>query len=206
MPKLGVEPIRRQALVKATITEIGAAGSLDVTVSKIARRAGMSSALAHHYFGGKEQILLAAMRHILVLFADEVRSQIASARTPAERLDAILRASFASPNFTAEVIAAWLNFYVLAQANPEALRLLTVYRRRLQSNLTYALRPMVGAAAADKAEVIGALIDGVYIRQSLRAGAMGGDDALAMLRRTVDHMLPGADQRKTAEMVDGAMT
>ena len=48
MPKLGMEPIRREALVKATIAEIGAAGSLDVTVSQIARRAGMSSALAHH--------------------------------------------------------------------------------------------------------------------------------------------------------------
>lgn len=51
MPKLGMEPIRRRALVKATIAEIGLAGNLDVTVSQIARRAGMSSALAHHYFG-----------------------------------------------------------------------------------------------------------------------------------------------------------
>ena len=65
MPKLGMEPIRRDALVKATIAEIGAAQSLDVTVGQIARRAGMSSALAHHYFGGKDQIFLAAMRYIL---------------------------------------------------------------------------------------------------------------------------------------------
>ena len=45
MPKLGMEPIRKDALVKATITEIGRTGSLDVTVSQIAKRAGMSSAL-----------------------------------------------------------------------------------------------------------------------------------------------------------------
>jgi len=43
-----MEPIRRAALVEATITEIGVQGNLDVTVSQIARRAGMSSALAHH--------------------------------------------------------------------------------------------------------------------------------------------------------------
>ena len=42
MPKLGMEPIRKAALVKATITEIGRVGSLDVTVSQIAKRAGMS--------------------------------------------------------------------------------------------------------------------------------------------------------------------
>ena len=47
MPKLGMEPIRRAALVKATIDEIGAVGNLDVTVSNIAKRAGMSSALAN---------------------------------------------------------------------------------------------------------------------------------------------------------------
>ena len=56
MPRVGMEPIRREALVKATIAEIGQAGSLDVTVAQIARRAGMSSALAHHYFGGKEDM------------------------------------------------------------------------------------------------------------------------------------------------------
>ncbi|MEJ1999680.1 MAG: TetR family transcriptional regulator, partial [Maritimibacter sp.] len=59
MPKLGMEPIRRAALVKSAIAEIGEAGSLDVTVSRIAKRAGVSSALAHHYFGGKEDLLIA---------------------------------------------------------------------------------------------------------------------------------------------------
>ena len=72
VPKVGMEPIRRSALVQATIAEIGAAGSLDVTVGQIARRAGMSTALAHHYFGGKDQIFLAAMRHILTEYATEV--------------------------------------------------------------------------------------------------------------------------------------
>ncbi len=36
MPKVGAEPIRKAALVRATITEIGRAGSLDVTVAQIA--------------------------------------------------------------------------------------------------------------------------------------------------------------------------
>ena len=79
MPKLGMEPIRKDALIKATIVEIGRSGSLDVTVSQIAKRAGMSSALAHHYFGSKEEIFLAAMRHILSLYGAEVRGALAVA-------------------------------------------------------------------------------------------------------------------------------
>jgi TetR/AcrR family transcriptional repressor of bet genes len=167
MPKLGAEPIRREALVKATIAEIGASGSLDVTVSRIARRAGMSSALAHHYFGGKEDIFLAAMRHTLTVYGAEVRGALAMAGPPRERLEAIVRASFATSNFHKEIIAAWLNFYVLAQKNESAARLLTVYQRRLRSNLLHDLRPLVGAAAPAAADRLAALIDGLYLRAGL---------------------------------------
>jgi TetR/AcrR family transcriptional repressor of bet genes len=170
MPKLGMEPIRRAALVEATIAEIGSTGSLDVTVAQIARRAGMSSALAHHYFGGKEQIFLAAMRHTLTVYAAGVRDALAMATGPRARLEAVVRASFAGTNFRRDVVAAWLNFYVLAQVSTDARKLLSVYQRRLRSNLTHDLRPLVGGRAPVVADRIAALIDGVYLRQSLGLG------------------------------------
>ncbi|SFR34438.1 transcriptional regulator, TetR family [Yoonia tamlensis] len=179
MPKLGMEPIRRAALVKATIDEIGATGTLDITVSKIAKRAGMSSALAHHYFGGKEQIFLAAMRHTLTVYGAEVRGALAMADGPKLRLEAIIRAGFTSSNFRREVIAAWLNFYVLAQSNPQAQRLLTIYQRRLHSNLVFNLRPLVGGHADAVAERIAGLIDGLYLRRGLDPRGEAGVDATA---------------------------
>ena len=142
MPKLGMEPIRKDALVKATIVEIGRVGSLDVTVSQIARRAGMSSALAHHYFGSKEEMFLAAMRHVMTLYGAEVRGALAVAEGPQGRVRAILRASFSAGNFRREAVGAWLNFWVLAQSVPEAKRLLAVYQRRLRSNLVAGLTPL----------------------------------------------------------------
>lgn len=162
-----MEPLRRAALVEATIHEIGAHGTLDVTVGAIAKRAGMSSALAHHYFGGKEQIFLAAMRHTLSLYGADVRAALKLSFTPAQRAEAIVKASFASSNFRPEVIAAWLNFYVLAQTVPDAKRLLTIYQARLRSNLVHALRPLIFERAPDVASRTAALIDGVYLRQSL---------------------------------------
>lgn len=168
MPKLGMEPIRRKALVDATITEIGRAGSLDVTVSQIAKRAGMSSALAHHYFGGKDQIFLAAMRHILSIYGAQVRAALAVTDGPKDRLQAIIRTSFEAGNFRGEVVSAWMNFYVQAQTSAGARRLLHVYQSRLRSNLIYNLRPLIGDAAPDAAATIAALIDGMYIRHALR--------------------------------------
>ena len=174
MPKIGMEPIRKAALVQATIHEIGRTGSLDVTVSQIARRAGMSSALAHHYFGSKEQMFLAAMRHTMTLYGAEVRGALALAEGPEGRLTAVIRASFGAANFRREVVGAWLNFYVLAQTVPEARRLLRVYQWRLRSNLCGPLRALVGARAARLADGLGAMIDGVYIREALSGGQPDG--------------------------------
>ena len=193
MPKLGMEPIRKAALVKATIFEIGRAGSLDVTVSQIAKRAGMSSALAHHYFGSKEEIFLAAMRQVLSLYGAEVRGALAAVDGPEARLHAILRASFSPGNFRREAVGAWLNFYVLAQTVPEARRLLSVYQRRLKSNLLHSLKPLIGARAGQVATGLGALIDGVYLREALKEGPPDSASAVATVLNFVAAELKGRD-------------
>ena len=131
MPKLGAEPIRKAALINATIATVGRKGSLDVTVAQIAREAGMSTALAHHYFGSKERIFLAAMRHILTQYRDTASVALKGAEAPRDRLFAVVRASFGAENFARETIAAWLNFYALALVEPEAGRLLRVYHLSL---------------------------------------------------------------------------
>ena len=189
MPKLGMEPIRREALVKATIAEIGVVGNLDVTVSKIAKRAGMSSALAHHYFGGKEQIFLAAMRYTLSLYGQEVRAALAKADGHPARLEAVIRAGFAESNFRPEAIAAWLNFYVLAQTSSEANHLLTIYQRRLRSNLLHDLRPLIGPRADAVAIRIAGMIDGLYLRQALTQTAQQGQDAVTHVLHILDQEL-----------------
>ena len=168
-----MEPIRRASLVQATIHEIGEARSLDVTVSRIAKRAGMSSALAHHYFGSKDEMFLAAMRHILAQYGNEARRLLTLAEGPEARLEAIIRAGFTPENFDREVISAWLSFYVLAQSSGGAGRLLSIYHRRLHSNLMHELRPLCGDAATGIAQRIAGLIDGLYVRAALSRSVTG---------------------------------
>lgn len=166
MPRVGMMALRMDALVNATIAEIGRRGALDVTVGQIAKAAGVSSALAHHYFGSKDDLFQAAMRAILSDFGAEARRELAVAATPQARLSAIVRASFGGRNFQPEVVAAWLNFYVLARTQPRTARLLAIYQRRLVSNLTHALRPLT-PDPAPVARTAAALIDGLYIRHAL---------------------------------------
>jgi len=190
MPKLGMEPIRKAALVNAAIVEIGQKGSLDVTVAQIARRAGMSSALAHHYFGSKEEMFLAAMRQLMSVYGAEVRGAVAASMGPEGRVRAILIASFSPMNFRRDVVGAWLNFWVLAQSVPSAKRLLAIYQRRLHSNLMVGLRPIAGPRAGDIAATLGAMIDGLYLREALKAGAPDGAAAVAMAMDYLASQLP----------------
>ncbi|MGM0584392.1 MAG: choline-binding transcriptional repressor BetI [Pseudomonadota bacterium] len=198
MPRIGMEPVRRAALIEATIDEIGVGGSLDVTVARIARRAGMSSALAHHYFGNKEQIFLAAMSHMLSQYGGDVQAGLKAARSPRERVEAIVRAGFSETNFRSAALAAWLNFYVLARISGPAKRLLTIYQRRLVSNLSHALRPLAGGSAPDLAGTLAAVIDGVYLREGLGEDAPDGAAATRRVLAVLDAEL-AARRRSGAE-------
>lgn len=166
MPKLGMKPLRRASLVQATIAEIGRAQSLDVTVGQIAKTAGMSTALAHHYFGGKNEIFLAAMRHILSEYGATVRRSLAPATTPLERAEAIILASFDETCFAPATVSAWMTLYAAAPTQRSLNRLLSIYQARLRSNLTHALRFLSKTPQAD-ADMLAALIDGLYLRAAL---------------------------------------
>lgn len=187
MRKPGVADMRKRALIRAAITEVGKAGSLDVTVSQIALRAGVSSALAHHYFGSKEQIFLDSMRHILKEFSTSARAGVALATGPRQQLHAIITASFAPQQFERNVVAAWLTFYVQALSSPPAARLLRVYARRLDSNLVYYLRKLVSEAQARRtAQGLASMIDGFYIRCALQDSAPDPEEARALVADYLD--------------------
>jgi TetR/AcrR family transcriptional repressor of bet genes len=186
-----MEPLRRRALIDATIAAIGDAGTLDVTMSDIAGRAGVSSALAFHYFRGKDDLLLATMRHILVELGQDARAALGHAKTPRDRVSAIIDVNFSEHQFRPEVIAAWLAFYVEAQRSETLRRLLKIYARRLHSNLMSGLVPLLPRQeAVMTAEGIAALIDGLYIRRALRQGQPDAASAIALVEDYLSLKLP----------------
>lgn len=184
MPKIGAEPRRRKSLISAAIHLIGENGSLDVSVKEIATRAGMSSALAFHYFGGKDGIILETMRHLLREFAIETSHRLSGETDPRDRIEALIEASFAPGQFHRNTVAAWLVFYLHAYSSPQAARLLRIYTRRLHSNLLAPLRELMPEAEAiATAETLAALIDGVYIRHALRQAGPDSGEAIDLCRR-----------------------
>ena len=77
---------------------------------------------------------------------------------------------------------------------PEAKRLLTIYQARMRSNLVYGLRPLLGARALEVAARIAALIDGVYLRQSLVKAVPDQSEAAGQVIAYLNFELRGAVQ------------
>lgn len=186
-PRAGLAENRKRALIGAALLEISERGSLEVTVAQIARRAGVSPALAHHYFGGKDDLILATMRHLLTRFRIDVVARLENSETPRARISAILKACFGPEQFDESTINTWLTFYTWALSSPGAARLLAIYHRRLRKNLVHAFRDLTGQAEAERiAGALGAYIDGVYLREVLRSGPPDADAAISGLEHYVD--------------------
>ncbi len=187
MPKIGMEPVRRRALISAAIEAIHDRGMAGLTMGDIARRAGVSSALAHHYFGSKDDLLLATMRHLLDELGAEFRRRLAETSDPVSRVTAIIEGNFAPEQFQPATISAWLAFYLQSQHDAEAARLLKVYLRRLESNLVHALGELLPPEEArDVARGAAAMIDGLWLRSALPAGDVTAEEAVRLVR---DHVM-----------------
>ncbi|MBW3098605.1 choline-binding transcriptional repressor BetI [Pseudohoeflea coraliihabitans] len=193
-----VEIARRKALTGAVITTVGRRGSLDVTMAEIAAEAGVSPALAHHYFGSKQMLVAAAVRSMLAELKADAVAALQKAATPRERLSAILTVSFSDKQFSRQTVAAWLAFYVEAQRSSPLSRLLKLYGRRLHSNLMSGLAPLTGRTEAQRiAEAAAAMIDGLYIRKAL--GTAGRHtDPVALIEEQVSSQIAAIRQRQAA--------
>jgi TetR/AcrR family transcriptional repressor of bet genes len=190
MPKKGMEPIRRRQLIAATMETIHDLGFCDVTIAEIARRAGVSYGLAHHYFGSKDQLMTATMRHLLTSLGEEHIRQLTGADSAQLRIRAVCRASFSPAQFQPVVISAWLAFYMQAQTGPSSRHLLKIYARRLVSNLGFALAQMLPRdEARELAEDAAAVIDGLWIRWALSDNRPPAEDAAAYAERGIARLI-----------------
>lgn len=59
MPKVGMQPIRRQQLIEATMQAVDQVGMGDASIALIARLAGVSNGIISHYFKDKNGLIAA---------------------------------------------------------------------------------------------------------------------------------------------------
>ncbi|MCH8551994.1 MAG: transcriptional regulator BetI [Natronospirillum sp.] len=197
MPRLNVEPLRRRQLIEATLQVLEAHGFQGTTIGRISKASGLSTGIVSHYFGGKQGLLEATMRHLLnELRGDFRRFRRQHPDSPQGRLQAIVDANFSGVQTQSKTARAWLIFWSQAAHSEDLARLQRIYERRLYSNLVYNLRPVLPAhALAGTAHTIAALIDGFWLRTALSEGRIGHARAIELCKAYIDQAIrDGAEQ------------
>ncbi|QPO13343.1 transcriptional regulator BetI [Thalassospira sp. A40-3] len=171
MPKVGMQPVRRRQLIDATIETIHQHGFADTTIARIANTAGMSSGIISHYFGGKNALLQETMRSLMKDLRNDYMVRLATAKTPMDRLEAIINTNFNEEQFTPQVTVAWLSFWAQVPFSDQLRRLNNIYFQRLASNLRHELRQLTTEECADEiSSAIAAMVDGIWVRTGLSRG------------------------------------
>lgn len=192
MPKVGMETLRRQQLITATMAAIDEVGLADATVIRIARHAGVSAGIISHYFGGKDGLLEATMRKILSDLGEAVASRRAalSCSSPRARLEAVIDGNFDRSQVVGPVTKTWLAFWASSMHKPQLQRLQRVNDRRLHSNLCHEFRQLMPREAArDAAHSLAATIDGLWLRGALSPEGLDGDRSRRLAREHLDRLI-----------------
>jgi len=178
MPKLGMEPIRKAQLVKATFDCIHKYGFAGTTILRISRQAGVSTGIISHYFGGKSGLLDATMRDLLKLLGRNAQRGATLSDNPKDRIIAIINSNFAARQITPEAITVWLAFWGQALHDPALGRLQKINIGRLRSNLRYWLRQLLPREqACFTADGLAALIDGLWLRGAFQKDGIKRSEA-----------------------------
>jgi TetR/AcrR family transcriptional regulator, transcriptional repressor of bet genes len=91
-PKLGMAPVRREQIVRATIRCLARDGYAGLTMKRVAAEAAVSQGILHYYFRDKAAMLAAAARRVTGDLDRRVVTESRGARTARERLRAVIRA------------------------------------------------------------------------------------------------------------------
>ncbi|KZW99260.1 transcriptional regulator BetI [Pseudoalteromonas luteoviolacea] len=168
MPKVGMEPIRRQQLIEATLESVAELGLHATTINSISNRAGLSSGIISHYFGGKQGLIEATVRYLLTNLKTSLLSKVEPNCNAYERLMFIVEANFSMLQQQSKTTKTWLSFWAQSMHDEQLHRLQAINSKRLYSNLAYSFIYFFEKGDAQQAaKLTAAMIDGLWLRAVL---------------------------------------
>ncbi|KZN38328.1 hypothetical protein N483_20445 [Pseudoalteromonas luteoviolacea NCIMB 1944] len=163
-----MEPIRRQQLIEATLESVAELGLHATTINSISKRAGLSSGIISHYFGGKQGLIEATVRYLLTSLKTSLISKAHSNCDAKARLMFIVEANFSVVQQQTSATKTWLSFWAQSMHDEQLHRLQRINSKRLYSNLSYSFFALLDKEDARRAaKLSAAMIDGLWLRAVL---------------------------------------
>jgi AcrR family transcriptional regulator len=178
----------RERILEAACELIAADGIDDVRIARVATRAGASTALVHHYFSTREELLEQALIHSFEAAGDERFGEgQGEAVSPTDRLAAAIRECLPEPGSQEREWVLWVELWLRAVRDPAlqpvAARLYERYREWMAGLIEAGVEagefePVDPGEVADHAM---ALLDGAGLRALIRDPAMDLERARAVV-------------------------
>ncbi|WIY23980.1 choline-binding transcriptional repressor BetI [Parasedimentitalea psychrophila] len=190
MSRKRIRDIRNEELIEATIVSVHRHGYGVVTMADIAREAGASAASINYYFGSKEGLMEATMRHLLRKLRTAMIAGYNTASSPTDRLHVVMDANFSDQLFTVEQCSIWMQFWASAPYSPHLARLHRVNRSRVRSHFRAELRQLLPAEGIETArQALQNYMDGAWLQAALSDQPLDAQQARSAARRVVDLVL-----------------
>lgn len=169
MPKLGMQNIRKRELINATISVIHETGLAEPTLAAISDRAGLSSSsIVSHYFKNKQELLKETMLVFVGGLLGDMALRVTAAKSPLEKIYALIDANFAPSQCTPEAISVWMFFWGRVPINEDFAEIERTLEKYIINELKQALLELVPQEQIDdSAESIIAIIYGLWLRFAL---------------------------------------
>ena len=131
MKLTSLSEIRRKELRRAALEVVKTEGMTGATLEKVAAKAGASKGIVLHYFTNKRELFEHALRQANADLQMDVAIRLALAKTPKERLEAIVATNFAPRHFEPAVCQAWLSLCAEVPRDPQLARIQRIIHRRI---------------------------------------------------------------------------
>jgi TetR/AcrR family transcriptional regulator, transcriptional repressor of bet genes len=189
-------------MVKATIAVIAKHGASGATVSRVARKAGVSLGLMNFHFKSKDRLLRETFRYLSEEYEHVWGENLKHASAaPLDRLKTMIATNFDQRIFTAEKLAVWFTFWSDAELRDRyraaATRVERRYIEAIEAEIATLLqgkRRKVHSATAI-ARPLMAMIDGFWLQSLLYPRGFSRGEAIETCFAFIEERLAGRRPR-----------
>ena len=174
-----IRSIRQLELSHAAFEAVVKFGLRGTTLERVGDIAGVSKGVVLHHFKDKSALLEAVFRRSNSVLSMSLVELVQHTETPYERLWAIAHANFSEPIYNKEVCQAWVSLLSEVPQSKNCQRVQAANNARIKSNLSNELKHFLEPeVVADAANILGILIDGIWVRAGLFAATPDPKKAL----------------------------
>jgi len=194
-PQTSIGSIRRAELSRAAFEAVVLYGLRKTTLEKVGELAGVSKGVVLHHFKDKGSLLEAVFRRSNSMLGDAFIELASHAKTPHERLWAIVVANFFEGIFNRKVCQAWVSLSAEVAHSKQCQRIQKACNARIDSNLRHELKHFLNSEDCQRtAHHLGLLIDGIWVRAGLQSETLSSTSAIDEMEYAILKLLPNDKQ------------